>query len=348
VARKKAKSKTLKIILFSVLGLFAAALVAASSIGLYLFISFKNFDPSSMSVSKNSKIPVVPPADVVEHGGKSYKYNDDIVNVLFIGMDRDVDEIKYPDQIVFRGGQADVLILLSIDTKNKTYFLFNIYRDCMTEVAVYDATGKYIENKVRQIALAHAYGDGQTFSAELTEAAVSNLLGGIKIFRYIRFSVDGIASAADLFGGVAITLPKDAVILGKQYKAGEKLTMNGKQTESYLRSRTFGSFDSGIERSEKQLHFIRALLPQVGNRLNTDPLSIFDIYTKLEKFINTNLSFQEIYYVLETMGSGSDLKNVLQIPISEKKLGENNFVEFIVDIDKLYDIIVNSYYTPVD
>jgi len=324
--------------------LFIAVILTAAGIGLYIYISFKNFDPKSIGIPREKNpLHVTPALDVVEYNGKLYKYNDDIVNVLFIGLDNETSGITRPGQIPSKGGQADVLILLSIDVSNQKCTLFNIYRDCMTDIAIYDLGQNYVRNEVAQICLAHHYGDGGAFSARLTEQAAANLLGGIKIYRYIRLNVEGLVAATDLFGGVEITLPEDMVILGKGYAKDDRLTMDGRLTDSYLRQRDTGDLTSSIARSGRHMYFIKTLLPQMERRVKDDPFSVFSIYSKLGGYVSTDLTLPELNYVMRSlMAAGFGLSGIMNVP-GEMAMGEI-YAEFNVDKDELYDIIIDNYY----
>ena len=48
--------------------------------------------------------------DVIYHNGKKYKYNNDLINLLLIGVDADNKNKDYQ-------GQADALYLVSVDNK---------------------------------------------------------------------------------------------------------------------------------------------------------------------------------------------------------------------------------------
>ena len=56
--------------------------------------------------------------------GKEYTYNQSIRNILFIGVDKK-EEMQIQDY-AGRGGQADCLILLSLNTREKTATMLNL------------------------------------------------------------------------------------------------------------------------------------------------------------------------------------------------------------------------------
>ena len=341
---KNKRNSFFKIILRSLLAVLAVIILVTAGVGIYFYLAIKYFDPLSMTLPRGN-VPAVPPRDIIEYNGKFYRYNDDIVNILFIGMDNSISEIAAPNRLLISGGNADALILLSIDTVNRTTFLLNILRDTMTEIAIHDIQGNFLRNEISQIALAHHYGDGREFSARLTTQAVSNLLFDLNIFRHIRLNIDGLVAATDLFGGVRLTLPDETVIAGRRYSAGESITLNGRQANDYLRRRE-RTMTASTERSERHLHFIRAIFPQVGAAVKNDPFSIINTYSQLEQYVSTNMTIPELNYALQILTeTGFDINNTLRVP-GELIMGEI-LVEFIVDKDELYDIIINNYYISI-
>ena len=69
--------------------------------------------------------------------------------------------------------------------------------------------GEKLGKEKGQIALQYAYGDGGRKSCWLTKNAVSELLYGVKIDAYLAMTIEGIAKATDLIGGVTLTVPED-------------------------------------------------------------------------------------------------------------------------------------------
>lgn len=78
--------------------------------------------------------------------GKEYTYNQSIRNILFIGVDKK-EEMQIQDY-AGRGGQADCLILLSLNTREKTATMLNISRDSIVDVDIYDMSGDFLTEEI--------------------------------------------------------------------------------------------------------------------------------------------------------------------------------------------------------
>ena len=95
--------------------------------------------------------------DSIVYEGKTYRYNRDVTNLLFMGVDkRSLDDENEEGT----GGQADVIVMIAINIKSHKLTLFAIPRDTMAEISLYTPSGTYNGMATKQICLAFAYGDG--------------------------------------------------------------------------------------------------------------------------------------------------------------------------------------------
>ena len=140
--------------------------------------------PQGIETEENGKYVV--------YNGETYQFNEKVTNVLCIGVDkRNLDE-NNNNKVKASGGQADVLMLVSIDTSNGKITLFNISRDSMVDVTMYSAGGAYAGTEKQQICLSYSYGDGKESSCENTVNSVQRLFYNIPIgqpFAY-RFVIE--------------------------------------------------------------------------------------------------------------------------------------------------------------
>ena len=77
----------------------------------------------------------------------------------------------------------------------------------MTEIEVFNPSGKSLGESTDHINIQYAFGDGKQKSCELMKTAVSNLLDGLPIQGYCSMNMDGIPVITDFVGGVQITVP---------------------------------------------------------------------------------------------------------------------------------------------
>ena len=77
----------------------------------------------------------------IYHDGKEYVYNKNVKNILFLGIDKG-EEITL-NETLGKGGQADTIMLFSIDKENQTTRILQISRNAMTDIDLYDKNGNY-------------------------------------------------------------------------------------------------------------------------------------------------------------------------------------------------------------
>ena len=94
----------------------------------------------------------------ITYDGKQYSYNGSLINLLFIGIDNSAG-IR-DDNMPSDAGQADCLILLTLDKEKKEARILQIPRDTMTEVDVYNVGGNIFKTLQAQIATQYADFDG--------------------------------------------------------------------------------------------------------------------------------------------------------------------------------------------
>ena len=268
----------------------------------------------------------------ISYGGETYEYNYNLRNVLFIGVDKS-DELR--EHEAGWAGQADCLILLSMDKDKQETTLLEISRDAMTDVETYGENDTYLGTQRMQIAAQYAYGDGQKRSCQLVTSAVSNLLYEIPIHSYVALSVDGIAKITELMGGVTITVPKDYTAIDPQFQEGATLNLKGEQAERYVRYRDKAVTGSNSERMERQTQFLEALALQSQGK----SVSWYqNLQAEAEEYIVTDLTLDE----MDRLSRYPMNKEIQMVP-GEVQQGEK-YDEFIVDSEKLKEIVIKLFY----
>lgn len=93
----------------------------------------------------------------MQYDGRTWTYRErELTNLLLIGVDW--AEMNSPASSGRYAGQADFLLLLTFDKKNRTISTLQIDRDTMTDIRVYGPFGDYTGMRETQICLSHAYG----------------------------------------------------------------------------------------------------------------------------------------------------------------------------------------------
>lgn len=277
----------------------------------------------------------------ISYNGQRYQHNDHLRTYLYMGIDKDGPVTEAEDSV--SGGQSDAMFLIVVDSEKKTISVLSINRNTMTDVDVYDKDGNFVETRELQICLQHGFGDGMRTSCQRSVDAVSNLLYGEQISGYIAMNMDAMPMMNDSVGGVTVevlddlTSPSRNVSLHK----GETVTLNGDEAYVYLRSRDINEFDSATERLNRQMQYIQAFVKQAKSK---DAATLVSAYNAITDYIVTNVDVPNLVNKLTTYEF--DDSRMYTIP-GETQMGEQ-YEEYHVDEDALYQVMLDIFYKPVE
>ncbi|HEY9865454.1 MAG TPA: LCP family protein [Candidatus Obscuribacterales bacterium] len=201
------------------------------------------------------------------------------VNILVLGIDGSPQSsTTSPD--LFKG-RSDTVLFVNFQPQDKSVSLLSIPRDTQVEIPGY-GTGKINE--------ANYWGGPQ-----LAKEVVQNILNKVQINRYIRVSSGAFRELVDFLGGVEVYIAQPMSYQDKTQKLNINLaagwqTINGEQADQFVRFRGDGYGDLG--RVQRQ----QALMEAILGRLK-DPTvlpRVPEIIRIMQKYIDTNLSFEEI------------------------------------------------------
>ncbi|MGN0493366.1 MAG: LCP family protein [Acutalibacteraceae bacterium] len=279
--------------------------------------------------------------ETVELYGQSYVLNEDIETVLVMGLDKfdgDIDNTSYNND-----QQADFLMLFVFDNKNKECTALQINRDTMTEINILGVAGQKIDTETKQIALSHTYGNGKQVSCRNTADAVSGLLYGVKIDRYLSVTMDAVPVFNDMVSGVTVEVLDDFTGIDDTLVKGETVTLMGEQALRYVRTR-YGMEDSTNEhRMKRQQQYIRGLYEKTKETVSQDESFIAEATLRLSDYMVSNCTVNQ----LETLfGKISSYKfNGISNIEGESQKGEE-FIEFYPDEESLKKLVVELFYKP--
>ena len=284
--------------------------------------------------------------EFITYKGEKYKYNENITSVLCMGVDK--REISEEDVTIGTAGQADMLMLAIMDTQSGAVKLWNISRDSMTDVDIYNVDGEYVRTERLQACLAYAYGDGKEGSCENTVKAVSRLLYGMPIQSYAVLDLDAIRPLNDAIGGVEVTIHEGDILPGR-FVPGTTVLLKGNDVEAYVRSRRTEipgePIDSNNNRMARQrqymMNFIQKALQMTKEDLTT-PVRLFKVATE-EDYMITNLDMSKIAYLTKSLGKINFSEGNFQTIPGEVVAGEEH-AEYHVDDEKLYEMILETFY----
>ena len=254
--------------------------------------------------------------EVIEYNGSKYVYNQDVVAIAFLGVDK--RELGLNDNAVGTGGQADADIVLTINTKTGKAKAIAVPRDTMVDIDLYSESGIFLRSENMQLCLSYAYGDGKAKSAENTTTSISRILYDVPISK------------------------RDSV----------KLT--GDLTETYVRQRDMDTVNASLNRTSRQVQYIKAFSAQVIPAVTQDFSVVSRLYETASKYSTTNLSLSNVTYLASLMLS-KGITNFDTVTIEgEMKASDRKdyadfvYAEFYPDEDKLMQLVLDTFYTKQD
>ena len=360
--KKNSPERIIAIVLASLAGLLLLLALAAGGFVLYTgSLRPSMFQERSTEEMEKVRVQVVqastptpspPPlgeiidADWIDEDGKPWNYNHHVLTVLLMGIDYMKDRVQW-DTGRRNGGNTDVLILLIVDVKAKEVTVLNIPRDTMADVLALDANGDFESMIYTNISAAHSFGNGEALSCQLTEYAVSGLLCGIKIDRYVAVDYDSINRVNELLGGVEFELDQDYPFLGHEWKKGQRFRLNNYQLQRLLQYRDQHDMDGAFERSRRDLQIMKAMYDQFKAAFLEDPGVLLRMYSALEPYITTDLSMDEISFLAQTLVNlPLDMDCVVSLR-GENRVGEK-YVEYYPDLEWISSFAKEKFFVPCD
>lgn len=185
-------------------------------------------------------------------------YNKNVLNVLLIGSDASSKSKKRAD--VMENGNTDVMMIISINRKDKTIKLISIMRDSYLYLKGYD--------KFAKLNAACANG-GPAYLVDVIEDSYK-----IEIDGYAMVDFDTFVQCIDILGGVNVDVPKS---VGKKYKMpyGDNVLLNGAQALDFCRERKLFA-DADISRTKNQRMVINSLIDKYNDASLTTTNNIID------------------------------------------------------------------------
>ena len=277
--------------------------------------------------------------DVCYQGG-IYRYNEDILTFLFLGIDYD-EELEVREEGI-EGGQSDTIFLLVLNPHSEEISVIAINRNTMTDIDVYNKYGGYIATVQGQITLQHGYGDGAQISCERSRKAIAKLFYDLPIHGYCSINMGAIPYLNNMVGGVEVTVLEDVGDL----KEGVNALLWGKDAYYYLRYRDVDSFGSADRRLERQKQYLLAYAATAGKAMKEDITLPIKLYNTLRKYMVTDITVDEMSYLAACITDYNIDSQTLYTLQGETVMGEG-FEEFYVDEEALYKLILEIFYEEV-
>ena len=313
----------------------AAAVVLLITAAFFIIIKKGESKLRNPSLNNSAGLPADDGAEIPEdadayYEGKAYNYNDRLINILLIGVDR-----------VSPGSnekhQADALYLVSLNTDTDSVNILPISRNTVTDVDSYDINGDFFATSKQQICLAYTYGSDDKMCSENTVKAVSDFLYGIPVSGYYTIFMNSLEEIVDSVGGVPVTVTEDMTAVDPRFKKGASLTLTGDNALAYLRYRN----DSNAPRLERQKAFISSFITQAKKACLKNLSLPVKMYDKLASNTVTNISASSAAY-LATEAIGADFN---MLGIEGESGNDGSYETFTADESALHKLLIENFYT---
>ena len=273
-----------------------------------------------------------------------YMYNEEILTFLVMGIDKqnDVEEVEEGTD----GGQADALFLVALNPKDESIKVIGINRNTMTDIAIYDDSGKYVSTVKAQLAIQHGFGNGVEESCEYQKKAVENLFYQLPIHGYAAVNMSAVSTINDAVGGVDVTVPWDLAGFNEDFVEGRRLHLKGEEAFWYVKYRNTDIFGSADMRLDRQKQYLNGFIAAAKQSVQEDTSAVIDLYQAVKPQMVTDVSLDEAVYLAPILADYTYNEDDFHMLQGETVMGEQ-YEEFYPDEDAMLEMILDVFYEKV-
>ena len=199
-----------------------------------------------------------------------------------------------------------------------------------------------------QITVQHGFGNGLEESCEYQKKAVSRLFYGLPVHGYAAIYMSAIPTINDAVGGVDVKVIEDLTEKDKSLVKDAEVHLMGETAFWYVKYRDANIFGSADMRLERQKQYLNAFVAAAKNASKKDIGVVLDLYRAVVPMMVTDITLDEVAYLapaaLDYQFGGEGSFYMLE---GETVMGEE-FEEFYLDEDALYEMILEIFYEPVE
>ncbi len=293
-------------------------------------------------------------------GDKIYAYDEECVNLLFLGIDRPGDIGEETDFDNWEAGQTDAIFMVSLNPSKKSVSIIGIPRNSMVNVDIYDEENHKIDTVFDQICLQYAFAGGGQPGLDKVEESVETLLYGLPVHGAFAVGYDAVGIINDMAGGVDVEVLETFETSRQKFVEGETLHLDGDMALSYVRGRNFGQIGSPTLRLQRQKQYLVALIDKVRGKVKENPMLVKDMYGAVSSYMNTDVTLEEVVYLAAEsvdyrFGDGSFYllqgeDRVVEIPEEErnrKTEAEPFYDDYYLDEESIKEIMLEVFYEEV-
>lgn len=343
--KKKKKSRVKKVLLIILIVILSLILALAATYFILRAIGKSHFHPAVMKIDNITEVDNAIGYDegkTIEYGGKTYVYNDDVIFLAFMGVDK--ENLDTVEGLAHSAGQSDTNMIIAVDTETGKFSLIIIPRDTMTDINVLNSDGKRIGISRMQLCLSYAYGNGKETSCENVIESMERLLYGIDIENYYSLDLNGIGTLNDAVGGVDVTCLET---INGYFTEGQNVTLWGKQAQRYVQLRDTHSFNSDSLRRQRQIQYAKAFAAKAFSEIKADFSKVTELYNIAGDYSCTNFEISRVTYLasvlLDKYSSFNISDDDIYVLPGEAVMGEK-FMEVTLDKQAVFETILKVFY----
>lgn len=289
-----------------------------------------------------------------------YAYNENCINLLFLGVDRQGDIRVGENSEGWKAGQTDAIFLVSLNPYTRSVNILGIPRNSMVYVDIYNEENYKIETVFDQICLQYAFAGGGQAGLDRTKKSVSELLYGLPIHGAFAIGYDAVPVINDMVGGVEVEVLEDLQKENKIFVPGAKIQLKGELALTYVRSRKFGQVGSPTLRLQRQKQYITNLVQKARSEIKRKPILVKDMYLAASTYMITDVSVEEVVYLAAEAVDYQFNNNSFQllegedkaVEIAEEKLrpedmSEPFYNDYYLNEDNVKKVMLDLFYDEV-
>ncbi|MDE5716330.1 MAG: LCP family protein [Lachnospiraceae bacterium] len=331
-------------------GLFLGGLEAVKAMGKRnLLCASDSIRPELLTAIGNSELTKEEAArwqdGWVKYQDAIYQYNEDILTFLIMGIDKNGDAA--PVEEGTDGGQADALFLVVMNPKDGSVKIIGINRNTMADIDIYNGEGAYITTTKAQIAVQHGFGNGVEKSCEYQKKAVQKLFYNLPIHGYAAINMSAIPTINDSVGGINVMVLEDLTKIDSRFVEGSQIHLRGESAFWYGKYRDTDVFASADMRLERQRQYLTGFIHTAEREIENNISVALDLYNAISLQMVTDISLDEAAYLASLLPDYQFDENGFYLMEGETVKGEE-FEEFYLDEDALYELILDVFYEKVE
>lgn len=341
---KHKKSKTWKKVSLAIGCVCLALIIGVISTIAYLLIDGKNqlkADDLNIKTPDFARLTNEDDTPYILYNKHKYTFKKNIINMLFMGVDKYTEEIETDENGEEMNGQADVLILMSLDSANNKASLINIPRDVIADVKIYSPMGDYMGMEKQQICLSYAYGTDKEESCVNTIDSVKSIFYNVPINTYYSLDLAGLPVINDSIGGVDVVSPET---IGEFVK-GEKYHLEGNEARDFVITRSHTESDANLVRNKRQRVYIESFMNKLIDQTKADFSTPIKLYNTVEQYSCTNLNPSKISFLAKEAVMGGIKYDILNVPVTVTQ--EGSHAENYIKEKEFYEMFLKVFYDEV-